>query len=390
MSDPLLAHNESLLQWIWQELQFNCSSLKTTCGKSIGIVHPGSINHGAGPDFLSGELFIDGMDWHGHIEIHTSSKDWVNHGHHRDRNYNNVILHVVGDNHTPVQVSTEDGHKPFTLCIAGYLEKDLVHLVKAKQRSGIPCGAAVQYINQAAFEAQIDRAHREYFDYKVDEIISAYPTGVPISKAWKESLLRQIYVTLGVSQNKSQMGILFDHVNALDSLGSSREAFEESILEQAFGESSCQIDWTTTGLRPANNPVIRVRQAAGIHYAICQLSLKRFTHGVITSWEDVLDSIPVSRLPGRMMLDLLFYIAYLPGMFLLGKLLYSKALMADSYEIWRSQSQDVPQFIQKKFRKAGFSLSGELKKLGLVHQYKRYCMKKNCIECKVFKKAIRS
>lgn len=390
MPEPLSAHSETLLQWIWQELQFNCSSLKTTCGKPIEIINTGKANHGAGPDFLSGALLIGGMEWHGHIEIHTASKEWYNHGHHRDKNYNNVILHVVGDDHNSVEIVTEDGHSPFTLCITGYLEKDLFKLVRSRQQSGIPCGATVHYLNQAAFEEQVDRAHREYFDYKVNEMISAYPVGVPISQAWKESLLRQVYVTLGISQNKQQMGILFDQVNTAIHPGASGEAFEDNIFELAFGESSFFIDWTTTGLRPASDPKLRVRQAACFHYAIHQLPLKQFTDGVISSWKEILSSIPTNRMPGRMISELLFHITYLPGMFLLGKLLYSKSLMSNAYDTWLNQSQNIPKFIEKKFRKAGFSISGEIKKLGLAHQYKRYCMEKNCIECEVFKKAIRS
>lgn len=44
-------YRETLLQWIWQELEFDPSSLKTTDGKPIEIVDPGTINKGAGPDF---------------------------------------------------------------------------------------------------------------------------------------------------------------------------------------------------------------------------------------------------------------------------------------------------------------------------------------------------
>ena len=51
-----------------------------------------------GPDFLNGRIRLENTTWVGHIEIHVKGSDWSRHEHSADRNYDNVILHVVWDN----------------------------------------------------------------------------------------------------------------------------------------------------------------------------------------------------------------------------------------------------------------------------------------------------
>ena len=86
---------ERLLQYIWQFQYYNKGELTTTEGESLQIVNPGQFNTNQGPDFLDGQIRIDITLWAGSIELHINSSDWRNHKHSEDKNYNNVILHVV-------------------------------------------------------------------------------------------------------------------------------------------------------------------------------------------------------------------------------------------------------------------------------------------------------
>lgn len=74
---------------------------------SLQIISPGVLNHDAGPDFANATICMDGLMWHGNIELHLNSNDWYLHNHHTDPAYNNVILHVVLNGEEPVQ--TESG-----------------------------------------------------------------------------------------------------------------------------------------------------------------------------------------------------------------------------------------------------------------------------------------
>nr|WP_262901418.1 DUF2851 family protein [Flavihumibacter profundi] len=89
---------ERLLQFIWQEKYFNTSSLFTETGEEIVIQDAGLFNTRQGPDFLDARILLNGTKWAGHVEIHIKSSQWYQHKHHSDKNYNNVILHVVWEN----------------------------------------------------------------------------------------------------------------------------------------------------------------------------------------------------------------------------------------------------------------------------------------------------
>lgn len=94
---------EKLMQFVWQHRLWDYTPLKTSDGKRVRIIHPGTINHDAGPDFFNASVEIDGQRWAGNIEIHVKASDWFRHGHDRDRAYDSVILHVVQVDDTPVR-----------------------------------------------------------------------------------------------------------------------------------------------------------------------------------------------------------------------------------------------------------------------------------------------
>ncbi len=85
---------ESLVQSIWAKQAFATDHLVTHCGKALKIINPGRLNSDAGPDFLGATLDINGMTWHGDIEIHRTPHDWFAHQHQTNPRYNSTILHV--------------------------------------------------------------------------------------------------------------------------------------------------------------------------------------------------------------------------------------------------------------------------------------------------------
>jgi len=71
-------------------------SLHTIDGTPVSVIFPGNWSHGHGPDFASAMLDIPGKGLvTGDVELHYDASDWVQHGHHLDPRYTNVILHVV-------------------------------------------------------------------------------------------------------------------------------------------------------------------------------------------------------------------------------------------------------------------------------------------------------
>jgi hypothetical protein len=93
---------EQLLQFIWRYQYFNPRQLYTEAGDPLQIISPGTINTHQGPDFLDAGIRIGKTSWSGNIELHVKTSDWNKHAHQDDKNYRNVILHVVWENDLPM------------------------------------------------------------------------------------------------------------------------------------------------------------------------------------------------------------------------------------------------------------------------------------------------
>lgn len=383
-------YREELFQWIWEQVEFDCKNLRTVCGKSLQIVNTGSLNHGAGPDFLGSHLKIEGKDWYGSVEVHKNPREWIQHGHHKDKEFNSVVLHVIFEEGGSKPVHTEDGHEPVTFVLKPHLSEKVHRLLKDKQKRGIACSGNVSFINQQAFEKQVAKAQREYLEYKVEELLEFYDPSLPVSTAWLRCLIAGVYRTLGIPSNKKQMAELAHAVFKECKFNQEVSSFADQVEQIAF-ESKKNFYWKFSGMRPASRPEIRVRQAASLHFSIGQIPFENFfKKDLKETWDLILEGTDPENRPGKSRLSLVKQLVYLPALYLLGDLLQARKVKQSALETWVSSVQHVPDEMKTPFKKAGFTINSSTKKVGLAHQYKRYCLQKNCHRCEVFKKAIRS
>ncbi len=91
---------ENVLQHIWQFGLFRTEALQTFSGLPVTVKSSGIRNNGQGPDFSAAKIQIGNTLWAGNVEIHQKTSDWYKHQHHTDKNYQNVILHVVYEHDT--------------------------------------------------------------------------------------------------------------------------------------------------------------------------------------------------------------------------------------------------------------------------------------------------
>ena len=94
--------HEEFLHYLWVNKKLPFTQLKTHLNENLEINHFGQYLQNAGPDIFNAQISINQQKWAGNIEIHIKSSDWYLHHHEKDSNYDNVILHVVWDNDTPV------------------------------------------------------------------------------------------------------------------------------------------------------------------------------------------------------------------------------------------------------------------------------------------------
>ena len=120
------------------------------------------------------------------------------------------------------------------------------------------------------------------------------------------------------------------------------------------------------------------------------ISTSRCSNNMEDTWEQIISNINPEYRPGQSRLSLIKQLIYIPSIYLLGDLLHSKKMKNAAKEAWSSSAQHVPEEMKVPFKKAGYTINSTTKKIGLAHQYKRYCLEKNCHRCEVFKKAIHS
>ena len=102
--------------------------LRTEQGEKFKIVYLGRRERNDGPDF-QGALIINssGQVLRGDIEVHIYTSDWYRHGHQHNTKYNNVILHIVAQQHPNSITRTKNGksipilYLPHELYIQPYL-----------------------------------------------------------------------------------------------------------------------------------------------------------------------------------------------------------------------------------------------------------------------------
>ena len=87
---------ERLLQAIWRHQRLQRDRLQTADGRSVRVLHPGFVSVEGGPDFRGAVIQIgDAAPSSGDVEIDLRVGGWRAHGHDRNPDFKNVLLHVV-------------------------------------------------------------------------------------------------------------------------------------------------------------------------------------------------------------------------------------------------------------------------------------------------------
>ena len=137
---------ENLLHYVWKYKLYNPENLVTSSGNLISIIDPGVRNTHAGPDFFNAKICIGNETWAGNVEIHTSASDWTKHGHHTDKAYNSVILHVVEYSNTEIYTANGRLVPQLILKIPEKIRENYEYLLS--RESFVPCLSQIRDIPQ--------------------------------------------------------------------------------------------------------------------------------------------------------------------------------------------------------------------------------------------------
>ncbi len=248
---------EKLLQKIWLRGDFNGAAARTLDGVPVKIHFPGRWNRMEGPDFKGGRFAIDGREITGDVELHFHSADWEKHGHHRDPNYDHVVLHVLlfyPAANAP-RVRTLSGREPAAIVLLDLLYHDLE-----------------EYAAEEAIEATLDRDH-----WQATEELASLPEDdrvrllekharrrwedkvrfarLRVEKlGWTAACHQTALEILGYRRNRGAMLTVATRYPLAAWIGGALS--EETLLAAAR--------WIVRGARPANHPRRRLRQYAAM------------------------------------------------------------------------------------------------------------------------------
>jgi hypothetical protein len=222
---------------------------------------------------------IGNTNWAGNIELHFKTSDWEKHNHHRDDNYNNVILHVVWEH----DISHQNSIPVFELRerVSKILLQKYDGLMKAI--SFIPCESGIHLVKDITWKSWKERLLAERLikkskivenylrqsNYHWEEVfwwLLARNFGMKVNADVFEEMARSIPLAV-LAKHKNQIhqleGLLLGQLNLLN------RDFEEDYpkmlkKEYEFYKKKYDLRPVTSTpfflrMRPGNFPTIRLR-----------------------------------------------------------------------------------------------------------------------------------
>lgn len=199
---------EVVLAKIWQAQWFVPGPWRLVDGRRVQVRYRGRWSAGFGPDFSDAQLLFDGQPITGAVEIHRDAADWRAHGHHLDRAYTAVALHVVlNDDGTPCR--TRDGRIIPTLVLAPILAGALADFPAAAAPLGglgdTPCARDFLTAGTDDLLRVIGRAGDARLALKAAAIEARFAAAPP-----GDALYAALLDALGYSANRAPMAALAD------------------------------------------------------------------------------------------------------------------------------------------------------------------------------------
>jgi len=414
---------EDFLHYVWKYRYFNHSELKTTTGQSIIIQSNGIHNHDSGPDFSNGIVLIDGVQWIGQIEIHIQASDWYKHQHQNDRNYENVILHVVWKEDKPV-TNAKAVRLP-TLELYDRVDKHFIDKYESLilGDSWIACASSLHQINLDKIKIWLNSIAIEKLESKAKTIF------VELEQStfhWEHVFYIQLFKAFGLKVNQEAFHCLVQSFpfELLQKYSHNLFQIEALLFGQAGMLSEKWKDpyavqlqkeyqfikhkhklvaipltyWKFSRLRPANFPTIRIAQLAKlIHKRPALFSLILDTN--IDELFKIIREISASeywnnhyrfdtesktkeKLIGKDRIRLIFINCISPILFLFGKYRDMPQYVEKAIHVLESLAPESNGII-RHWKEESIEPENALQSQALIYLKKNYCDQFKCVSCQI-------
>jgi hypothetical protein len=413
---------ERLLQYIWQFQYFNRNELTTTSGEALEIIHQGNFNRNQGADFSEAKIKTAGTTWAGNIELHVNSSDWDLHNHSADKNYNNIILHVVW--HYDKEIRDIGGNILHTLELESRVSKLLLNKYEHLMNAGsfIPCEDHAHTINDLTLLSWKQRLLAERLEARSAMIFSLLRQN---NFHWEETFWWLIARNFGIKVNGDAfekiacslpVNILAKHknqVNQLEALlfgqaGLLEKDFEGSyprmlqkeyrFYKRKYSLQPPVVQLFFLRMRPANFPSLRLAQLAVLITQSTHLfskvteetslhtvrSLLNVTANDYWHYHYVFDeeSNFKEKKLGEQMISNILINTVVPVLFAYG-LHHNEQKYKDKAVTWLENISAEKNAVTKGFEALRFINRNSFDSQSFLQLKNEYCNKKRCLECAI-------
>ena len=415
---------ERLLQYIWQFQYFNPNNLITEEGEALQVIHPGTLNTNQGPDFTDAKIKIGNTIWAGSIELHIKNSDWKNHKHSSDKNYKNVILHVVWQNDVNLNL-------PFsTLLVQDKVPKVLLNKYDElmNENSFIPCEKSIHQINELTWQnwkerilvERLENKTRVIFDYLQKNNnhweesfwwLLAKNFGINLNSIAFEKIAQSISINI-LAKHKDQIhqteALLFGQAGLLDA--DFTEDYpkllqrEYQFLKKKYNLQKIEGSMIFLRMRPSNFPTVRLAQLAmmvhnslhlfsKIKEAIDVKSIKALLNVTANDYwhyHYVFDEITAFKKKklGEQMIDNILINTVVPVLFAYGHY-HNENVFKDKALLWLENITAEKNSITKGYSSLHIENKTAFDSQALIQLKNEYCNKRRCLDCSVGNKLLR-
>lgn len=417
-----MIHSEYLLHYVWKYRLFDQRELQTTDGRKIEIIDSGMHNTDAGADFFNAKIKIDDKVWAGNVEIHRSSDDWNRHGHHTDKSYNSVILHVVevvkGD------VKNEKGLSvpQMKLTVPDSVRKNAEYLLNSA--SNIPCEKQLPGIEKEIVNSWLNALAFERLERKTNDIFAHLAR---FNNSWDQSFYVLLARNYGFGLNSDEferlaLSLPLNHIQRhSDSLfqveallfGQAGMLQDESILDDYYIQLKKEYEFLRhkyqlkpidgflfkkLRVRPNAFPQVRIAQLAALlqqsgrlfssvleieDYKLLRLYFQAKTSDYWkTHYSFGKESKESDKYLGDSSLNIILINTVAPILFAYGRKTDQEKYCDRAMRILESIKPERNAIITE-FKSAGITPSNAFDTQALIQLRKEYCDKRKCLYCRI-------
>lgn len=416
--------NEAFLHYVWQYQYFDRADFCTTAGETISILQPGFKNSNAGPDFLNAKIKVADVVWIGHVEIHINSSDWIDHRHHADPAYENVILHVVWKENQSIR--QKDNSPLPTAELKGRVSEDLMLRYRKliNQPESIPCSHHLAGVRDIVKFGMIEKALIERLENKAGLVHELLKKN---GNDWEQTTFHLLCRNFGFKINTPAFDrlaeiipyrILLKHeqLTQIEALLFGQAGFldeskdddysrvlrrEYEVLGKKYSLERRRMNksqWKFLRLRPANFPTLRIAQLAAL-----VVTQKNMFSKIVdaTSYKDLLEMFSISQSDywqthyrfdyqsderiaglGESSINNLLINTAIPLMVAYGKLKDEQAYVDRAVALL----QQIPaeeNAITKRWKTQQMVASSAADSQGFIELFNNYCVKRRCLDCNI-------